>query len=552
MVSNKIVFLICLVTLLTLSVLIFIFIKSIILQNKLYNENIKLLGHITDEKIKNNKDKIIISLTTSPTRILLMEPVINSILKQSYSPDIIRINIPKIFKRTGKTYKIPDFIKNNPKIKIFEYDEDYGPIMKCLPTLLDYKNDDNIIIIYCDDDTLLLPKTIETYLKFIIYNPQSVYCLSGFKYNNNNWIYTSKDKVLEKIDVPEGFMSVCLKSNILKNISSFEDYYNEIKKNKDCFQSDDFIIGNYFTLNNIDINIIKTNDVSMEKWWASDNELSYGNTGDGLKHLNKGGHKNAYKRCSDFLIKKKIYRIDGYFPDSIPLYIFTTWNTKNLPFRMKKNFEKLKHDNTEFSVQLYDNEECKNFIMDNFDQSIVNAYEKLIPHSFKSDLWRYCILYIHGGIYVDIKFNCVNGFKFTELINRKETFIQDYVKSNVCNGLLISKKGNPIFLNCIKKIVYNVNNNYYGSDVLDPTGPGLLGSFFDQETKNNMRYILDIRKNNIGIVDKTTNKFILIIYDGYRIDQKNIEKKENTKHYGVYWNEKCIYSNNLKKEKLIS
>ena len=30
---------------------------------------------------------------------------------------------------------------------------------------------------------------------------------------------------------------------------------------------------------------------------------------------------------------------------------------------MKKNFEKLKHDNTEFSVQLYDNEECKNFIM---------------------------------------------------------------------------------------------------------------------------------------------------------------------------------------------
>ena len=63
-----------------------------------------------------------------------------------------------------------------------------------------------------------------------------------------------------------------------------------------------------------------------------------------------------------------------------------------------------------------------------------------------------------------------------------------------------------------------------------------------------MKYILDIRKNNIGIVDKNTNKFILIIYEGYRLDQKNIEQKENTKHYYVYWEERCIYSNNLKKK----
>ena len=102
MVSTKIIFLICLVTLI-LSILIYILIKTNIKIDKLSKQSIELLGHITDEKLKNSKDKVIISLTTSPTRILLMEPVINSILNQSYPPDLIRINIPKVFKRTGKT-----------------------------------------------------------------------------------------------------------------------------------------------------------------------------------------------------------------------------------------------------------------------------------------------------------------------------------------------------------------------------------------------------------------------------------------------------------------
>jgi len=92
--------------------------------------------------------RVIVSLTTSPSRINTIEKTLNTILNQSYPPDLIRINIPKTFKRTGETYTIPSFIKDNSKIKIYEYDEDYGPIMKFLPACIDYKDDDNTIIIY--------------------------------------------------------------------------------------------------------------------------------------------------------------------------------------------------------------------------------------------------------------------------------------------------------------------------------------------------------------------------------------------------------------------
>ena len=54
---------------------------------------------------------------------------------------------------------------------------------------------------------------------------------------------------------------------------------------------------------------------------------------------------------------------------------------------------------------------CREFIKNNFDLDILNAYDILKPGAFKADLWRCCILYIYGGIYLDIKYGCFAGFK---------------------------------------------------------------------------------------------------------------------------------------------
>ena len=72
---------------------------------KLYNYYSK------SSKIK-KECTIIVSITTSPRRIKLMKNTLDSILNQTHPPDLIRINIPKQFKRTGQYYDIPKFIKN--------------------------------------------------------------------------------------------------------------------------------------------------------------------------------------------------------------------------------------------------------------------------------------------------------------------------------------------------------------------------------------------------------------------------------------------------------
>ena len=57
--------------------------------------------------------KYVISFTTSPLRIYKLEPVLNALVKQTRKPDLIVLNIPNRFKRTGERYIIARPLKSN-------------------------------------------------------------------------------------------------------------------------------------------------------------------------------------------------------------------------------------------------------------------------------------------------------------------------------------------------------------------------------------------------------------------------------------------------------
>ena len=171
----------------------------------------------------------------------------------------------------------------------------------------------------------------------------------------------------------------------------------------------------------------------------------------------------------------------------IPLNIFSTWHTKDLPPKMAENVESLKKKNPEFKHYLYDEQECRDFIQTHFDKKVLDAYNCLVPKAFKADLWRYCVLYVHGGIYMDIKFNTVDGFKLIQLTD-KEYFGRDLDGSGrgILNGFIVCKPKNAKCWSCIQKIIENVEQKYYGDTALSPTGPNLLKQFFTEEEIQNM------------------------------------------------------------------
>jgi mannosyltransferase OCH1-like enzyme len=140
----------------------------------------------------------------------------------------------------------------------------------------------------------------------------------------------------------------------------------------------------------------------------------------------------------------------------IPLKIFQTWYTKDLPYNMKQNVDKLKTSNPEFEHYLFDDNDCREFIKNNFHESVLKAYDKLIPGAYKADLWRYCVLYIHGGIYMDIKLNCINGFKLIELTKANHLVKDRLPPLTIYNALMVCQSGSPLLWKAIQIIVINV------------------------------------------------------------------------------------------------
>jgi mannosyltransferase OCH1-like enzyme len=269
---------------------------------------------------------------------------------------------------------------------------------------------------------------------------------------------------------------------------------------------------------------------------------------------------------------------DNNKPRIIPLDIYQTWSTKDMPLNMKDCVQKLQNYNPEFKHHLYDDNDCRNFIKNHFENDVLYAYDNLIPTAYKADLWRYCILYKKGGIYLDIKFQCEDNFKLVEMTDQ-EYFVLDrpYVDVNMSldenillvnnknyydkvynnidtqfwknkeiglyNAVIACKPGNIVLLDCIKQIVQNVNTKYYGHNSLYPTGPGLLAEKYyhryGKESVNNFKYFNSLHGSYI--IDK--NKKCLSHYPQYRLEQYNESKNTKKEHYHDLWKKKQIYAN---------
>jgi mannosyltransferase OCH1-like enzyme len=231
---------------------------------------------------------------------------------------------------------------------------------------------------------------------------------------------------------------------------------------------------------------------------------------------------------------------EGFNNSVIPLDIYQTWHTKELDKDMQDCVNKVKESNPEFKYHLFDDMDCAKFIKSNFEEDVYEAYMSLIPGAYKADLWRYCVLYKNGGVYLDIKYYNVNGFKFINLTD-KEYFVRDIEPNGtgVYNAFIICKAGNKRLLNAINNIVMNVKNKFYGNGSLDPTGPMLLKKEFTDNEIENMRLSIGEKDCPTKTCIMLDDKPILAIYKGYYETRKT-----NKKSYHDYWLKKNIYKVN--------
>jgi hypothetical protein len=238
------------------------------------------------------------------------------------------------------------------------------------------------------------------------------------------------------------------------------------------------------------------------------------------------------KWLSNRYVNKSIYN------SIIPLNIYQTWHTKKLPPNMMKSSVFIKKNNPAFNYYLFDDNDCRRFIKNNFSQEVLNAYDSLIPGAYKADLWRYCVLYKNGGIYLDIKYIFVNNFKFINL-TEKEHLVMDLGNNAIYNAFMVCLPGNDLLLRAINKVIENVNNKYYGDNILEPTGPTMLYKIITNNEKSDM---IDMKHE---YHTKLGNKYILfnniLILQSYNNFSNEYHNNKKTQHYSVYWKNRTVY-----------
>ena len=55
-----------------------------------------------------------------------------------------------------------------------------------------------------------------------------------------------------------------------------------------------------------------------------------------------------------------------------------------------------------YDYRFYLDSDIEAFLTTHFPPQVKEAYDALIPGAFKADLFRYCVLFIYGGVYADV------------------------------------------------------------------------------------------------------------------------------------------------------
>lgn len=211
-------------------------------------------------------ENIVISFTTTPHRIALMQDTIKTILHQTAKINAIYLNIPYEFKRDHLAYNIPAWLLAEKKITIIR-GADYGPATKLLGTLSNVKLAPNTIIITLDDD-IKYPKNLVLQLAYKAYmHPDKAIAICGSnpEYDlNGNIARESKTGIVKDINpdasvaIAQGFAGIAYRRHF------FNDTIFAIQNAPQvCINSDDLYISFYLAQHNIPRQILSNRYINF-------------------------------------------------------------------------------------------------------------------------------------------------------------------------------------------------------------------------------------------------------------------------------------------------
>lgn len=117
------------------------------------------------------------------------------------------------------------------------------------------------------------------------------------------------------------------------------------------------------------------------------------------------------------------------------------------------------------------------FLTEHFPPEVREAYDILVPGAYKADLFRYCVLFILGGVYADV--DVMLSADLDVLLDNDIGFMvpvdepgrSTNAGSCLWNGFLAASPGHPFLAKTIEIVVNNIRNRFTSVDIDDMLCP---------------------------------------------------------------------------------
>lgn len=167
---------------------------------------------------------------------------------------------------------------------------------------------------------------------------------------------------------------------------------------------------------------------------------------------------------------------DGMATDNIPALIHQTFETAEVAPGMHAAAMSWSEQNPGFEYRFYDNADRRQTIAQHFPPQVLEAYDHITNGAFRADLWRYCQLYVDGGVYIDLDSMC--KMPLQSLFLKDDAFVSaraGNLAHAVYNGFICASPEHPFLQAAIDRAVRLILESPQDFDGYMTTGPWNLG-----------------------------------------------------------------------------
>jgi mannosyltransferase OCH1-like enzyme len=165
----------------------------------------------------------------------------------------------------------------------------------------------------------------------------------------------------------------------------------------------------------------------------------------------------------------------------VPRRIFQTWKTHDVPPRWKDAQQSVRTNNPNWQYTLLSEDDATRIVRENFPD-FLPTFLRFNYDIQRADAIRYLVMYLYGGIYLDLDYVALKAFDGIALPPGKEVGLlrSNNAKGQVTNSFLLSQPNATFWLQCLEAMKqprrwWAVTKHL---EVFDTTGPFMINRIF--------------------------------------------------------------------------